>query len=176
MIDDIIYILYYKNDFPWNDKKFKKRLNRLIFLNIIYIFDKNQHKSKLNIHDFILFVANKFDSVSGTSGLGMMEKYNVSNLNDIKNTFNNYKINNKFYNLVEVTYKILQNYRISDPYYDPYYKYLEYITNIIMGYAKLLASWYACHLNMNFKDITQIGGSKEKNIKYKYKIKYSYDN
>jgi hypothetical protein len=100
LIDDIEYILFRQNEYPWKDNKYKKRIFRYFAMLIILII-KNIYENKiddvkfnsliLNINTFITYLINQFSNPSNIEQFKFDNE--LSPFNNISNII--YEINKK---------------------------------------------------------------------------------
>ena len=180
-IYDLIYILFDVSDYPWNDNKFEKRINRLTFLLI------------LDLYNNIITSTNDIDRNNNISKILFMLKL----FNDIDNIFiqcfqnEQYDIHRITQELDRCIYLINQYNMLFDNYIFTY-KLKELFEKIKINYTKdLFNKLYHLILLFNIKfvqlniyipnmiqsrvddviHVTQLGGKYNK--KYlKYKLKY----
>jgi hypothetical protein len=175
LMHDLIFIVFENNEFPWDDRKYEKRLARLIFL---YLIEMLKQKYGLNIKDRIEFVRILKSSLSSIYRL--IEENNFGEINIKINQFTE-SILTYNYQLKEIIFfikDILQKSNNSNEFNKNFIKLIQNIINNLELMDDFLAS-----LNnyiqkdglieeSNIYDAKQLGGNNFYNKYLKYKNKY----
>lgn len=168
---DLYEVIYSDNDFPWEDFKFEKRLNRLLFLSIVELFSLSNNE--LNLSEFI----KKIKEISGENVNNIVS--NRTYFEDKMRTIVNPNIKKLFlFKILDEHAKIFDKKNIDED--ENFKKYYESILNLLKEVNLLLKSLYDfCSrtekgkLNVNddsFRKINQIGGKKTYTIKNNKKV------
>jgi len=175
LMHDLIFIVFENNEFPWDDRKYEKRLARLIFL---YLIEMLKQKYGLDIKDRIEFVRILKSSLSSIYRL--IEENNFGEINIKINQFTE-SILTYNYQLKEIIFfikDILQKSNNSNEFNKNFIKLIQNIINNLELMDDFLAS-----LNnyiqkdglieeSNIYDAKQLGGNNYYNKYLKYKNKY----
>jgi hypothetical protein len=163
-INDLFYILWTMSEYPWESIKYKIRINRLIFLLIIELYNKS---SKFDIFlnnfvNYITIITELIENIQSTDNCIdiltiELSKKNLINKNLLKNllkTMNKITDDekNNFKLLLEYIYNNLILFNVNEKLYsiDLLIKKIEY-------------------MNLFGENITHLGGYKQKYLKYKQK-------
>ena len=181
-VDDLLNILFSVTDYPWNDNKYINRINRLIFLLIIQIYDAihnvtDDNKALGNIIVFNQLFNNLYTYIRNILS-NPIEKNILDNMNNCNIEFERFKkiFDINFIRELQLLFiKVKDNYDI-----EKLYKLYEMIHIFVDKFSRINKSlhqiFYGYQYNMNNDEmVVQLGGIyKQKYLKkyLKYKNKY----
>jgi len=173
-IHDLHVILFDDVSLPWNDKKYEKRLYRILFFSIIQILSKNNVDINEFINDLNVIKNTPLDTIINQKTFfdDFLKKYGENNFGFI-HLFEEHK------NMYDVINEDPTNKSYNDNECNKYYKIvfenIDYLNNILLKLEEFINLPYKGKVNVEeieFNKLHQFAGYINHNKYLKYKNKY----
>jgi hypothetical protein len=173
-IHDLVVILYIDVLLPWEDKKYKKRMYRMIFFATIQLLSENTINVDELINDLKSFLLKPIDDIINDSNFFdvLLQKNIDKNLGWLE-IFKQHKIIHKIISSDPIN-KTDNDYNFKQ-YYEIVFKNIDYLINIISKLDKFINLPFKGKVNVEedeFNNIHQFAGDIDYDKYLKYKNKY----
>jgi hypothetical protein len=173
-IHDLYVMLFVDSLLPWQDKKYKKRLFRILFFSTIQLLSKSQTDVDDIIQDLTQFMTSPISTI--ISNVNFFDPYlNKNNGKDL-GWINIFKEHKNCYNIImqDPTNMVDNNNKFTE-YYKIIFENIDHLINIIKNLSTFINLPYKGKVNVESKDfnkIHQFAGDINRDKYFKYKNKY----
>jgi hypothetical protein len=173
-IHDLYVMLFVDNLLPWNDKKYEKRVFRMLFFSTIQLLSKSSSDIDEIIKDLTQFIGTPISSI--IVNRGFFDAYITKNMNSEFGWIQIFTEHKNCFDIIQQDHtNILENNEKFTDYYETIFKNIEFLNTIIKNLNKFISLPYKGKVdveNNEFNNIHQFAGDINHDKYLKYKNKY----